>query len=165
MMEAAPTPPLKVVEAQFLLELLVVPFDPPAHLGGADQVNQGGRRRQGRQPILARLLLSFRPLDQQPFLGVRLSTPVVAVRRPHPHGSKAPLQLAASAFPPAHRLPSARRQSQGEILGGDRLVLGIPAPQLGWPSRTGPWLGWWGCVGVSAAVYAKQPMKPGTLPA
>src|SRR6186713_1868037 len=72
MMEAAPTPPLKVVEAQFLLELLVVPFDPPAQLGGADQVDQGGRRRQGRQPVLARLLLSFRPLDQQPFLGVRL---------------------------------------------------------------------------------------------
>src|SRR5215218_11247045 len=71
MVKATPAPPLKVVEAQFLLQLLVVSFDPPAHLGGADQVDQGGRRRQGRQPVLARLLLSFRPLDQQPFLSVR----------------------------------------------------------------------------------------------
>src|SRR4051812_4359733 len=58
MVKATPTPPFEVVEAQFLLELLVVPLDPPAHLGGADQVDQGGRRRQGRQPVLARLLLS-----------------------------------------------------------------------------------------------------------
>src|SRR5215212_8242635 len=81
MVKATPAPPLKVIKPQFLLELLVVSFDPPAHLGGADQIDQGGRHRQGRQPVLVRLLLSFRPLDQQPFLGGRLGTPVVAVRR------------------------------------------------------------------------------------
>src|SRR5215212_7520950 len=123
MVKATPTPPFEVVKAQLLFELLVIPQGPPAHLGGADQVDQGGRRRQGRQPVLARLLLPLRPLDQQPFLSVRLGTPVVAVRRPHPHGSKAPLQRAASAFPPAHCPPGARRQGEGEILGSDRLVL------------------------------------------
>src|SRR5215218_5637470 len=126
MVKATPAPSFVVIKPEFLLQLLVVPFDPPAQLGDADQVNQGGRRRQGRQPVLARLLLPLRPLDQQPFLGVRLGPPVVAVRRPHSHGDEAPLQFAAAAFPPAYRLPSARWQGQGEILGSDRLVLGIP---------------------------------------
>ena len=35
MVKAAPAPPLVVVEPQFLLELLVIPLDPPAQLGGA----------------------------------------------------------------------------------------------------------------------------------
>src|SRR4029453_11410880 len=97
MVKATPTPPLEVSEAQLLLELLVIPLDPPAQLGAADQIDQGGRRRQGRQPVLARLLLPLRPLDQQPFLGMRLSTPVVAMRRPHPHRGKAPVQFPLAA--------------------------------------------------------------------
>ena len=89
MMEATPTPPLKVVEAQFLLELLVVPFDPPAHLGGADQVDQGGRRRQVDSQYL---LGSFFPS------GHSISSHSSACgsargsrgRRPHPTAAKRP---------------------------------------------------------------------------
>ena len=101
MVKATPTPPLKVIETQFLLELLVVPFDPPAHLGGRDQFLKAGRLGQGGKPVFGRFLLLLGPLDQQPFLRVRLGAPVVAVRRAHPHGGEAPAQLAPAPFAPA----------------------------------------------------------------
>ena len=47
MVEAAPTSALIMPEAEFLLELAIIPFDPPPHLGGGDQITQCGRLRQG----------------------------------------------------------------------------------------------------------------------
>ena len=41
MMKAAPTSSFIMAEAEFLLELLVVPFDPPAQLGEIDQFGEG----------------------------------------------------------------------------------------------------------------------------
>ena len=125
--ESRAEPPLKVIGPQFLLQLLVVALDPQAHLGGANHRPRWSSSA-GSTPVLARLLLPFRPLDQQPFLSVRLGTPVVAVRRPHPHAAKRP---SSAPLLPSRQLPSARRSRQGqaEILGSDRLVLGIPAPQ------------------------------------
>jgi len=40
MMEATPTAPFVVAESEFLLEVLVVPFDPPAQFGAIDQVGE-----------------------------------------------------------------------------------------------------------------------------
>ena len=97
MVEAAPTPPLEVVEAQLLLELLVVALDPPAHLGGADQARRRRGRRQGRQPVLARLLL-FLPATRSAAIPRRSSRHASRRCEPHPHACKARAQAA--------RLPS-----------------------------------------------------------
>ena len=58
-MEAAPSSSLVVAEPELLLQLLVVPLDPPAQLGEATSPR---RRllRQGGQPVLGRLLLRLR---------------------------------------------------------------------------------------------------------
>jgi hypothetical protein len=37
MMKATPAPSLVVAQAEFLLEVLIVPFNTPAHFGGLDQ--------------------------------------------------------------------------------------------------------------------------------
>ena len=131
MMKAAPAPSFIMIEPKFLLEILIIPLNPPAQLGPVNQIDQGGRRRQGREPVLGRLLVALRPLDQQPLLRMRLGPPVVAMGRTHPHRGEAPAQVTPAARAPTHRLPGTRRQGEGEVLGADRLMLGIPALELG----------------------------------
>ena len=41
MMKATPAPSLVVAQAEFLLKLLIVPFNAPAHFGGFDQIDKG----------------------------------------------------------------------------------------------------------------------------
>src|SRR3954464_6600322 len=142
MMKAAPAASLIMVEPQFLLEVLVIALDPPAQLGHVDQIDQRGRSRQGREPILARLLVTVRPLDQQPLLRMRLAPPTVAMRRAHPHRGEAPAQLTTlAALTPAHRLPGARRQGESEVLGTDRLMRVIAALERGPAALARPRLG------------------------
>ena len=43
MMKAAPAPSFVMIEPEFLLEVLVIPLDPPAQLGHVDQIDQRGR--------------------------------------------------------------------------------------------------------------------------
>ena len=62
-MEAPPTPPLEVAEANFLLEFPVILFDPPAAFGRGADVVEGRMARQGDQPIANRI--PDRPLEQQ----------------------------------------------------------------------------------------------------
>src|SRR5690349_22350014 len=131
MMKAAPAPPFVMVEPQFLLEILIIPLDPPAQFGPVNQIDQGGGRRQGREPVLARLRVALRPLDQQPLLRMRLGPPVVTMGWTHPHRGEAPAQVTPAARAPTHRLPGTWRQGDGEVLGADRLMLGIPALELG----------------------------------
>ena len=69
MMETHPASPLVVRETELLLEFLVVALDAPAHLGYEDQLLPGGVARTGREEVLGRFGLAFRPFDQQPFLG------------------------------------------------------------------------------------------------
>jgi hypothetical protein len=87
-MEAAPAAPLIVPEPEFLLELLVVALDAPAQLGKADETVEGDVPRQGREPVLRRLLLLRGPLDQQPFLWAGFAEVVIAMRRPDPQTGK-----------------------------------------------------------------------------
>src|SRR3954452_12560292 len=68
MMKAAPVAALVVAKAEFLLELLVVPLDPPARLGSLHEALQRGAPGQVGEPVLGWLGVSFRPLDQQPLL-------------------------------------------------------------------------------------------------
>src|SRR6478672_11467238 len=131
MMKAAPATSFIMVEPEFLLEILVIPFNPPAQFGHVNQIDQGDRRRQGREPVLGRLRVALWPLDQQPLLRMRLGPPIIAMGRTHPHRGEAPAQVTSAALAPPHRLPGTRRQGESEVLGADRLMLGIPALELG----------------------------------
>src|SRR6266849_5609163 len=94
MMEATPSASFIMPEPDLLLELLIIAFDAPAQLGGVDQIAECDAARQGRKPILGRLLLALGPLDQQPFIG---------------------------CLPPLDGAPSAVPQSEGEVLDRDRI--------------------------------------------
>src|SRR5688500_15940616 len=131
MMKAAPAASFIMIEPKFLLEILVIPLNSPAQFGPVNQIDQGGRRRQGREPVLGRLLVVRRPLDQQPLLRMRLGPPIIAMGRTHPHRGEAPAQVTSAALAPTHRLPGTRRQGDSEVLGADWLMLGIPALELG----------------------------------
>src|SRR5713226_3570952 len=80
MVEAPPAPPFEVIQAQLVLQLLVVPLDPPAQHRESDQIGVRRRRRQRGQPILDRRGLGARPFDEQPLFGTWRRTPVVAMR-------------------------------------------------------------------------------------
>src|SRR3954447_10201431 len=135
MMKAAPAASFIMIEPQFLLEILIIPLDPPAQLGRVNQIDQG--RRQGREPVLARLLVALPPLDPQPPLRMRLGPPIIAMGRAHPHRGETPAQVTPAALAPPHRLPGTRRQGESEVLGADRLMLGIPTlePCPAWAAR------------------------------
>src|SRR6476661_7471468 len=98
--EAAPAAALVVPEPDFLLEILVVPLDPPAQLSQVDHLLEADLLRQGRQPVLRRLRLALGPLDQQPFLLARRTQPGVGVRGAHPASGKARAKLAVRALAP-----------------------------------------------------------------
>src|SRR3954464_11851298 len=68
MMEAAPVAALVVAKPKFLLQLLVVPLDPPARLGHPHETLERGAPGQVGEPVLGRLGVPLRPLDQQPLL-------------------------------------------------------------------------------------------------
>src|SRR3954470_22801348 len=99
MVEAAPAAALVVPEPDFLLEILVVPLDPPAQLSQVDHLLEADLLRQGRQPVLRRLRLALGPLDQQPFLLARRAQLGVGVRGAHPGPGKARGKLARLPLP------------------------------------------------------------------
>src|SRR3954454_23397812 len=139
MVEAAPAAALEVPEPQFLLEFLVVAFDAPPELGKFDQALEADVLRQRREPVFGRLLLSFRPLDQEPFLWARFAQPVIAMSGSHPHACKARGEPTGCALAPGDLGPRLRLESKCQRLNRGWLVLVIPAHQLGWsaPARTG----------------------------
>src|ERR1700761_6117015 len=68
MMKPAPVAALVMAEADLLLELLIVSFNQPARLGDVDEALERGARGQVGEPVFARLVGPFGPLDQQPLL-------------------------------------------------------------------------------------------------
>src|SRR3954452_12112823 len=97
MVEAAPAASLVVSKTQFLFQLLVVAFDPPAQLGQIDQAIEGHVQRDGGQPILGGFGIALGPFDQQPFLTPRLGPPIIMMRCPHP--TRAKREVSAPALP------------------------------------------------------------------
>src|SRR6266849_8609677 len=104
-MEASPPAAFEMVEPELILELLIVALDAPAQFGEADEVGDGRRRWQGREPILRGLRLAPRPLDEQPLLRPRLRALLVAMGRSHAQPREARAHRAARAFAPRHRPP------------------------------------------------------------
>ena len=71
MVKAPPTPPFEMPEPDFLLEFLVVAFDPPTELGNINELMEHDLFWKRRQPIFDRLFLARGPFDQQPLLRPR----------------------------------------------------------------------------------------------
>src|SRR6266853_3324854 len=132
MVKAAPSAAFIMSEPDLLLELLVVAFDAPAQLGEIDQTLKGDVLRQGREPIAGRLVLAFRPLDQQPLVRTRRVPSVIIMGGPHPDSGETRAKPTVRALAPADCSPSLFRQAERERLDRDRLVRAVPA-QPGWP--------------------------------
>src|ERR687891_2952068 len=140
MMEAAPAAALEMVEPELVLELLIVALDAPAQLGEADEVGDGRRRRQRREPILRGLRVTPRPLDQQPLFRPGLRPLLIAMGGPHAQPREAGAHRAARPFTPRHRAPRRRRQRAGQLLEVLRGVF-TEGPGDEWLGRRGVALG------------------------
>src|SRR5712672_4516129 len=114
MMETRPSASLVVAEPDFLLELLVIALDAPAHFGDVDQTSEGNLLVEGREPILGGLRLALGPLDQQRLLGSFCGAP--DGRGAHPHASEARAKRIGRALPPCDRAPSMFRQAERQLL-------------------------------------------------
>ena len=88
-MKAAPTSSFIMAEAELLLELLVVPLDPPAQLGKSNEALERGIGGKVGKPELGRLDLAFGPLDQEPEFGPGRRAIVVPVSWADPDSSEA----------------------------------------------------------------------------
>src|ERR1700759_4061430 len=127
MVKAAPAASFIVAEAKFLLQVLVIALDPPpalgvSDLGVSDEGCKGGIGRQGGEPVFGRFRLALGPLDQAPFLGARFAAAGVALRRADAYGGEAGRQFGVAALAPGDAPEGFAGQSEGEILGRDRLV-------------------------------------------
>src|SRR6516164_11717879 len=116
MMEAAPASAFEVIQAQLVLELLVVPLDPPAELSQPHELGEGRRRRQGREPVLRGLGFPARPLDQEILFRAGLGALLIAMRGPNADPGEAGAHGATRPFAPAHRVPARDRHRRGQAL-------------------------------------------------
>src|SRR5260370_36754152 len=89
MMQATPPSPLIVTKPEFLLEILIVPLDPPAQLGGVYQGTAADVRGQRGQKVFRRLGFGRGPFDQAPFLGAGRGAVIIAMRGPDTPGGEA----------------------------------------------------------------------------
>src|SRR5438552_5686774 len=125
MMEAAPSATFEVPEPDLLLELLIIALDAPAQLS---QIDEGGKIdvfRQSREPVFGRLLLAFRPLDQQPLRRTRRGEFLVAMRRVNPQARKPRRQRRRRTFTPRDHSPCPLRQAQRQRLDGERPMFAV----------------------------------------
>src|SRR3954449_1756055 len=130
MMEAAPAASLIVPKAEFLFQLLVIAFDPPAQLGQIDQAIERGVGRDGGQPVLGGLGVALGPFDQQPFLAARRGPPFVTMGCPYPNPGKARGQRSRAPLAPGDRLPACWWQAERQRLDANRMVLRVAAHEL-----------------------------------
>src|SRR5687767_12681294 len=107
MVEAAPATALVVAEADFLLQFLVVAFDPPALHGVADQRGTAAGGGQRREPEFGGLGFPRRPFDQAPFLGACRGSLVIAVGGANTHSGKAGGKWRIRTLAPGHPTPGA----------------------------------------------------------
>jgi hypothetical protein len=80
MVEAPPPPPFEMPQPDFLLEFLIVAFDPPAKLGNIDELTKRDAFWKSRQPIFDRLFRAIGPFDQQKLFGPTVGEPVIPMR-------------------------------------------------------------------------------------
>ena len=99
-MEAAPSSPLEMGEAEFALQFFVVALDAPAQFGGVDGNVDGCVFGQGRKPVYRRLFFALRPFDEKLFERMERRNFPVPRSRPYPHGGEARGQGFVGALSP-----------------------------------------------------------------
>src|SRR5262249_45977306 len=131
MMEASPSTPLVVPKPDLLLELLVVAFDPPAHLGDIDELAEADLCRQRGEPVFVFGELGFAlgPFDQQPLLG-DLPGNCTIVPDAHAHTGKARGQPIGRALAPPDRAPGGPRRGPASFVGPDPSGRAAPAARV-----------------------------------
>ena len=67
MMEASPSSPLELPEAEFAFQFLVVAFDAPTQFGRVDESVDGRIFGQARKPVFRWLFFAFGPFDEKRF--------------------------------------------------------------------------------------------------
>lgn len=125
-------------KADLLLELLIISFDPPSQFGLVDEIGELSIFRQGREPVLSRLDLAVRPLDQELFLSSWRGAPVIAVRRPDADGGKARGERRLGALAPGDAAPGVLGQRFRGLLGGNRRVPGLSRDERGRATASAP---------------------------
>ena len=94
-----------MTKPEFLLEVLVVPLDPPAQLCGVHQGTAADGRGQRGQPVFRRFGFVRGPFDQAPFLGSGGGAMIIAVRGTDTHRGEARGELGVAAFAPGDPPP------------------------------------------------------------
>src|SRR5260370_28402659 len=135
MMKATPPSPLIVTKHEFLLEILIVPLDPPAQLGGIYQGTAADVRGQRGQKVFRRLGFVRGPFDQAPFLGSGRGAVIIAMRGPDTHGGEARGEPGVAPFAPGDPPPGCFGKVQRQLLGRDRLMLDVTTDR-GRPTTT-----------------------------
>lgn len=143
MMETAPAAPFKMAEPDLSLELLIVPLDAPAQFGEIDKTAEPNVVRQARKPVFCGLLFLLGPFDHEPFFRPGFATIEVTPCNTKTQARKARPERDIRSLAPSDRPPSLCRETEGEVLGLDRLMRRIAAQALGRPPMARlPGLGW-----------------------
>ena len=100
MVEAAPAAAFVVAEAELLLELLVVPLDPPAQLGEGDETFQGRVGRAGWRTSIWSARARLRGHSTSSQSSGQGSCRLVAMSRPDPQGREARAENAFHTLAP-----------------------------------------------------------------
>ena len=88
MVKPTPRSSLVLTQREFLLEVRVIPLDPPAQLGGVHQGAPADAFWQRGQKVFRRRGFVRGPFDQALFLGAWCGTVIIAMRRTDPYGGK-----------------------------------------------------------------------------
>src|SRR6201982_507612 len=103
MVKTAPASSFIMFPCQFLFLLLVVALDDPTMFGQSHQISKLHVFGQSVEPVLGRFGFRAGPLDEEPFLSARFTTPVIAMSRTDAKRGKARAERLTS--PPAYHLP------------------------------------------------------------
>src|SRR3989442_15965706 len=143
-MKASPAPAFEVIQADLLLEFLVVAFDAPAEFRQSDELFAWRVGRQSGEPGLGGGRLAARPLDDQPLHLSSAIAPLVSMSRADPHACEPRTHGATIALPPSDRLPGriGQRFRQGmdrdrmsTLAASDQSRRAPPATIRWWPRR------------------------------
>src|SRR5215217_6746411 len=139
MVEPTPVAAFKVSQAQFLFQLLVVPFDDPALFGHSGESFERGVASHRRQPVLSGFGFPPRPFDQQPLFRVWFGLPVVSMRRADSNCSKAGSQFPFRTFTPTDFPKGSTGQTHCQLLYCNGLMVRTTLQQ---PRRTSHLSSW-----------------------
>src|SRR3989339_2150170 len=104
MVKPPPASALKMTQADFLFEFLVVAFNAPPQLGRSYQLFKCYVCVKAGEPIFCGFWFSLGPLDQQPFFRGAVATPIIMMPFVNPHGGKSRREYLVAAFPPGDGL-------------------------------------------------------------